>query len=52
MVVPDFRRSGKGNIRHRLDDNIMLIMITDLHTAIIIYPIRHKPGKGDYALNE
>ena len=22
--VPDFRRSGKGNIRHRLDDSIML----------------------------
>ena len=21
--VPDFRRSGKGNIRHRLDDSIM-----------------------------
>ena len=23
--IPDFRRSGKGNIRHRLDDIIMLI---------------------------
>ena len=25
--VPDFRRSGKGNIRHRLDDSIMLLML-------------------------
>ncbi len=25
--IPDFRRSGKGNIRHRLDDIIMLIIL-------------------------
>ena len=25
--VPDFRRSGKGNIRHRLDDIIMLMIL-------------------------
>lgn len=25
--VPDFWRSGKGNIRHRLDDSIMLLML-------------------------
>ncbi len=26
--VPDFRRSDKGNIRHRLDDIIMLMILT------------------------
>ncbi|UKI45172.1 MAG: transposase family protein [Porphyromonadaceae bacterium] len=25
--IPDFRRSGKGNIRHRLDDIIILIIL-------------------------
>ena len=25
--VPDFRRSNKGNIRHRLDDIIMLMIL-------------------------
>lgn len=25
--IPDFRRTGKGNIRHRLDDIIMLIIL-------------------------
>lgn len=25
--VPDFRRSGKGNIRHRLGDSIMLLIL-------------------------
>lgn len=25
--VPDFRRPGKGNIRHRLGDSIMLLIL-------------------------
>lgn len=25
--VPDFRRVGKGNIRHRMDDIIMLMIL-------------------------
>ncbi|MFR8658416.1 MAG: transposase family protein [Bacteroides caccae] len=25
--VPDFRRSGKGNLRHRLDDIIILMIL-------------------------
>ena len=32
--VPDFRRSGKGNIRHRLDDIIMLMILARISKCV------------------
>lgn len=40
--VPDFRRSGKGNIRHRLDDSIMLLMLGRAYGCVGCYkPVCH-----------
>lgn len=32
--VPDFRRTGKGDIRHRLDDSIMLLMLGQAYGCV------------------
>lgn len=47
--VPEFRRNGKGNIRHRLDDAIILMLFARMSKCVsrkdIIEYGRQNPGK-------